>query len=222
MTQPADLLDTVHVTSASGSAGLADVGTMYIMPMSPIIVHATVMPIALQSISERRPARSASSTAGKLARKLTKLLMVVNWFLSKPMDSKIFGPKYMKAFMPTSCWRNWSVMPRMSSRAQRPWKSSIHSGSPSARDFSISWKISSSSLTASSSARIVSSTFSASLRRPFCTSQRGDRGRQAMPKSRQTAGMQMMPMTTRQPSSWSTSSWSMNAARRMPKVMPSW
>mmetsp|Transcript_23190 Transcript_23190/g.65927 ORF Transcript_23190/g.65927 Transcript_23190/m.65927 type:complete len:241 (-) Transcript_23190:666-1388(-) len=222
MTQPADLLETVQPGSESGTAGSAGFATTYSDPIKPMRPHANVMPMALHNISCRRPARSARKTAGKLARKLTKLLMVVNMFLSKPMDSKILGPKYMKAFMPTSCWRIWRVMPRTISRPQRPWKSSIQAGSPSALDFSISWKISSSSFTASASERIVSSTFRASLRLPFCTNQRGERGKQTMPTRRQAAGMQMMPITMRQPSSRSTINWSMKAANRMPKVIPSW
>mmetsp|Transcript_31209 Transcript_31209/g.94418 ORF Transcript_31209/g.94418 Transcript_31209/m.94418 type:complete len:313 (-) Transcript_31209:361-1299(-) len=219
---PAEASVTSHLPSSPGMAGLGGTCVTYIRPMMPITTQERVIPMELQSISCRRPARSASTTAGNVERKLTKFVIVVNLFLLNPIEEKIFGPKYMNAFMPTSCCKSCNVMPRMRRRATRPWHNSVHAGSPSCLDFSISWKISSSSATASSSARIDSSTFNASLRLPFDTSHLGDRGRKIMPMMSMTAGMQMMPMTTRQPSSRSTRSWSMKAASKMPKVMPSW
>mmetsp|Transcript_108398 Transcript_108398/g.271695 ORF Transcript_108398/g.271695 Transcript_108398/m.271695 type:complete len:203 (-) Transcript_108398:597-1205(-) len=185
-------------------------------------MHATNMPMELHSINCRRPARSASKTAGKVERKFTKLLIVVKRFLLKPMLSKIFGPKYMKAFMPTSCCSNCSVTPKTQRLKTRPCSNSDHAGSPSSLAFSSSCWISNSSWTASSSARMERRTLRASSRLPVCTSQRGDRGKKIIPTSSPRAGMQMIPMTTRQPSVLSTKTWSMYAAMRMPKVMPNW
>mmetsp|Transcript_103533 Transcript_103533/g.298186 ORF Transcript_103533/g.298186 Transcript_103533/m.298186 type:complete len:237 (+) Transcript_103533:26-736(+) len=217
MTQPALWFDTTQAASPSSAVSSCVTKSR---PIKPMREHATVMPTELHNINERRPARSASMTAGKVERKLTRLLIVVNKFLLKPMDSKICGPKYMKAFMPTSCCKLWSKMPKTSKRATRPLKRSDQAGSSSSLDLSSSWKISSSSLTASASSRMVFKTARASLRRFCCTSHLGERGRNNMPTRRKSAGKQMMPMTTRQPSCLSTMTWSMKAASKMPKVMP--
>mmetsp|Transcript_13437 Transcript_13437/g.29379 ORF Transcript_13437/g.29379 Transcript_13437/m.29379 type:complete len:205 (+) Transcript_13437:451-1065(+) len=204
MTQPALLLSTLNVATPSTTSFFT-----YNKPAVPIKAQAIVMPIELQSMRLLRPATSANRTAGKVAKKFTKLLMVVKTFLEKPIASKILGPKYMKAFMPTNCCSSCNATPKTRSRKTRPCSSSDQAGSPSrlARSFSV--KISNSSCTASFSDRIFSKTFRASLRRPTWTNQRGDRGNAIIPSKSSKAGRQMIAMTILQPSSLSTMTWSM-------------
>mmetsp|Transcript_46658 Transcript_46658/g.129827 ORF Transcript_46658/g.129827 Transcript_46658/m.129827 type:complete len:218 (-) Transcript_46658:340-993(-) len=192
-------------------------------PTAPMQRHAIVIPTALQMSRTRRPKRSTMTSAGNVDAKFTALVIVWKRFASRARMEKMRGPKYMKAFMPTSCCSSCSVTPRSSSCPVRPSTSSCHCGFPSANAFSWLSMISCSSWRASaSSSRTARNASKASSCRPFCTSQRGERGSRGMASSRLPAGRACSQMAQRQPPSCATTRLSTAAATRMPKVIMSW